>query len=55
MPFPFNSAFYLKNQETIQVFHNKSIEQQSKHSIYTNSKQSEAGADVSSLYVRKLT
>ena len=26
MPFPFNSIFYLKNQRTIQVIHNKSIQ-----------------------------
>ena len=51
MPFPFKSIFYLKNQRTIQVFHNKSIKHQSEHSIHTNSKQSEAGADVNSLYV----
>ena len=39
MPFPFKSIFYLKNQRTIQVFHNKSIKHQYEHSIHTNSKQ----------------
>ena len=38
MPFPLKSIFYLKNQRTIQVIHNKSIKQQSEHSIHTNSK-----------------
>ena len=55
MPFPFKSIFHLKNQGTVQVIHNKSIKQQSEHSIHTNSKQSEAGTDVSSLYVGNLT
>ena len=35
MPFPFKSTFYLKNQKTIQVFHNKSIRHQYEHSIHT--------------------
>ena len=39
MPFPFKSVFYLNNQRTIQVFHNKNIKHQYEHSILTNSKQ----------------
>ena len=52
MPLPFKFIFYLRNQRTIQVIH---IKYQSKHSIHTNSEQLEAGANVSSLYVGKLT